>query len=907
MKTEASSVAAVTPAAVAALVSKIESNERYQSGGIIGIAAQPDERIVLERRSPAGHHVRVAACPSTLAVWRAIHEWDGEGWLVILTDRPEEDLGQATLARFVEHRLKTPDPWEAAMQVFGAQTIQRGLLAQSKNGDLATQLVAITPDAGWPVAPGGVLTSDHVFASIAVKYLDLPAGADAPAILKWTTREDATTKISELRASAQDTLSDAVLEWLAGQFGPAQRPVLHILQRGRLSQLAPIGLAMHLLRTASSDWVQEAKIAETRLTERVWPKLNLAPEELDSLGASSRATVEELLARTATNNVGTKVLKKTDDLLSEISARSVAHQSALLPSSLHAIFVRLGEALANRSGAVEEVWNDIQGHPLITHSPLSSPESRRKEAAHAGVRINRWLTSIQESTTPKRLANLAQRQSAEDAWVDTAINVAAKGVDIPELALGLSEVTTEALRRRQEHDRAFAAALAVEGTSSDSELRGASSQNGMVWRIEELAQNVVAPIARTRPTLVLLVDGMSTGIATQILLDLVERSEDWTELVPEGTSRRASALAVLPTLTTNSRTSFFCGELISGGQPQERAGFDQVGRLVRRPGTKLFHKNVLESSQLGFELAHDVADAIAQTQKYPLVGCVLNTIDDALDRSDPAGMTWNEELVKHLRPLLDAARKYDRTVVITSDHGHVVERRVSEKKHVKGATSARSRTADSPAEAGEILVQGSRVLTDDNSAILAIDESLRYTSVKSGYHGGASPAEVVVPVAVLEPASERDPHQKLEGWTVAPTQKPTWWELARTGSQTPGAADSHQTEGQYTFEVFNEPVAGTGAAVIASDVYQAQKAIAGRISVTDESVADLLDALVAQDHRIGVQAVAPILQIPETRVQGAVGQLQKLLNIEGYPVVRMDGGLLVLDAALLGQQFGVQV
>src|SRR5699024_4234055 len=299
-----------------------------------------------------------------------------------------------------------------------------------------------------------------------------------------------------------------------GQFGPAQRPVLHIFQRGRLSQLAPVGLAMHSLRTAHSALVQEAKIAETRLTERVWPKFNLAPEELDSLGTSSRATVEELLARTATNNVGTKVLKKTDDLLSEISASTVAHQSHLLPSSLHTAFVRLGEALANQSDEVEDLWNDIQGHPLISHSPSSSDESRRKEAAHAGIRIYRWLKIIQKSTTPTGLANLAQRQSAEDAWVDTAINVTAKGVDIPELAIGLSEVTTRALRRRQEHDRAFAKALAVEGTNSNGELRGASSQSSMVWRIEELAQNVVAPIARTRPTLVLLVDGMSTGVAT---------------------------------------------------------------------------------------------------------------------------------------------------------------------------------------------------------------------------------------------------------------------------------------------------------------------------------------------------------------------------------------------------------
>jgi hypothetical protein len=346
---------------------------------------------------------------------------------------------------------------------------------------------------------------------------------------------------------------------------------------------------------------------------------------------------------------------------------------------------------------------------------------------------------------------------------------------------------------------------------------------------------------------------------------------------------------------------------MSGGQPQEHAGFEQVGRLAGIRGAKLFHKGVLESSQLGFELAHDVADAIADTRDYRLVGCVLNTIDDALDRSDPAGMTWNEELVKHLRPLLDAARKYGRTVVITSDHGHVVERRVSDKKPVDGATSARSRTALGAADAGEILVQGSRVLTDDNSAILAVDESLRYTSVKSGYHGGASPAEVVVPVAVLEPALEPNSYEKLAGWTDAPTQKPTWWELAPAGSQTTVEDTSHQTEGQYTFEVFNEPAVGAGSAVVTSEVYQAQKTIAGRISVTDESVASLIDALLAADHRMGVQAVAPILQISETRVQGAVGQLQKLLNIEGYPVIRMDGGLLILDAALLGQQFGVQV
>ena len=36
------------------------------------------------------------------------------------------------------------------------------------------------------------------------------------------------------------------------------------------------------------------------------------------------------------------------------------------------------------------------------------------------------------------------------------------------------------------------------------------------------------------------------------------------------------------------------------------------------------------------------------------MGCVLNTIDDALDRTDPGGTDWTAETVKHLGPLLRA-------------------------------------------------------------------------------------------------------------------------------------------------------------------------------------------------------------------------------------------------------------
>lgn len=72
--------------------------------------------------------------------------------------------------------------------------------------------------------------------------------------------------------------------------------------------------------------------------------------------------------------------------------------------------------------------------------------------------------------------------------------------------------------------------------------------------------------------------------------------------------------------------------------------------------------------------------------------------------------------------------------------------------------------------------------------------------------------------------------------------------------------------------------------VLRSPVYTAQKKIAGRISVTDDQVAALLSAL----------------------LRGAVLHAQRLLNVEGYAVLRVDadGATLILDEALLREQYG---
>ena len=99
------------------------------------------------------------------------------------------------------------------------------------------------------------------------------------------------------------------------------------------------------------------------------------------------------------------------------------------------------------------------------------------------------------------------------------------------------------------------------------------------------------------------------------------------------------------------------------------------------------------------------------------------------------------------------------------------------------------------------------------------------------------------------------------------------------------------------------------AAVLKSAAYAAQKKIAGRVSVTDDQVRGLLDALLAAPgHRLVPAQAAAALAVSPVMLRGAILHAQRLLNVEGYPVLRVDadGSTVVLDEALLREQFGIR-
>ena len=128
--------------------------------------------------------------------------------------------------------------------------------------------------------------------------------------------------------------------------------------------------------------------------------------------------------------------------------------------------------------------------------------------------------------------------------------------------------------RRAAHDVAFAAALAAH-TGDDPGV--VSGTHAGVRHLEDLLPEVILPLARTAPVLLLVLDGMSAGVGTEVIASVLARTGDgWAEALLPGQSRRAAALAVLPTLTEVSRASLLCGELRAGGQDVELRGYQAL-------------------------------------------------------------------------------------------------------------------------------------------------------------------------------------------------------------------------------------------------------------------------------------------------------------------------------------------
>ncbi|WP_328423930.1 BREX-2 system phosphatase PglZ [Micromonospora sp. NBC_00389] len=890
-----------------------EADRKRFAGGVLGVCAKPDWDGPTEF-DHNGVPVRVVACPSALAVREALLDRAPDRWLVVLTDREDTELGVGITAHLVWHRLRRPDPWAAVQDRFGATRIDHRLVTGGQTRELAIGLLTATPPDGWAPARAALLTRDHALGAVAAARLELGKPGeplDLPAVLRWSARADAATALADLRALAGDRLVEALLDWIAERCGTPGEGIGRLLRNGRAGDVVPAGLVARVVLAAAPGSGPRALLGREvggQLADHVW----------SAWAAEAEMVTRDLVV--GDHDAAAYVLGRAEVLLDRLEAGSLAAESAVLRRGLSYRLAALGDALrrgADRASArmagdgsdgplvdaivlpaIEDARRGVEEHALSRHS-----DEVRVPRALAGVRLARWLA--QPAAAAHDVGALVARHRDDDAWADRAIADAWTGVEDEALSQGLRAMLGAARLRRDAHDAAFGQLFAQHAE------RRAAAPAGLVY-LEDLLAGTVMPLAKRHPVLLIVADGMSQAVATEVVDDVVRRYDSWLECLPTERDRRVAAIAPLPSLTKVCRASLFSGELTVGEQHAERNGLEVLAKSHGLT-TRLFHKVSLDTSVEGYALAHDVAAAIDDLSGTALVACVLNTIDDALDRSDPGGTAWTADTVKHLRPLLERARRAGRIVVLTSDHGHVVERRQGRLHSVIGASSNRSRpAAGGPALAdGEVRVRGSRVLLHDGDAVLAVDERLRYGPLKAGYHGGASPAEVVVPVSVLVPGEAPD------GWRLAPPQSPSWWRgpLAESVRLKDGKAPSRAVVPTLFDVTLPESVTADGPttvaqAVLASSVYREQRARATRAAVTDEQIRGLLGALLAGPaHRLDPESAAAALGVATIQLTGALSQAQRLLNVEQYPVLSRDadGATVVLDVDLMREQFGVQL
>ena len=440
--------------------------------------------------------VRVVPCVSALAVREALLGRVRDQWLVVLTDRPDEDLGAGVLSHLVWHRLRTPDPWDAVRHRFAATGIDPALTAAAGDREIAIGLLAAAPPAGWPPAPGGVLTRDHAFGAVAAAHLGLTDPViDATSVLAWTADPALVTRVADLRALAGDALTDAVLDWAASRAGAAGQPLRHLLRAGEARDAVPLGLVAGLLAAPGTGRRRFPATGAGGADPPRTPARRHRPGQPRCCGPGPRSPPPSWpgcsrIRRAARN--GEALLARADELLAAGRAAGLADGSDLLPVRADPPARVAGGRAARRPAAREPPpiptarrspaphWRTSSG-PGPGWPPTGSPtptRGPRPSTPRCG-----WPAGWRPTPPPAAtsLQALLGRHGDSDAWVDSAVNDAAPGVSDPDLGAGLAAVLAAVRARRAAHDTAFAARWPRTPATTRPVLRRPVAASG-TWR-----------------------------------------------------------------------------------------------------------------------------------------------------------------------------------------------------------------------------------------------------------------------------------------------------------------------------------------------------------------------------------------------------------------------------------------
>jgi hypothetical protein len=839
--------------------------------------------------------VRIVEGVSGLAALDAMRSaGDGE-FVAVLTSLTEAQLGTAVVLDADKQRITDLDEWSMLPALFGARDVVVPRPVRDLGPWVPRALVALRRDRQYPPAPGGVLSAEHIVRSLLVSLLDLDRIDDLELSTALTPLDDpgVRARLQDLDAGSREGLVLAAAAHVDQHLGMALRAAS---APGNVSVVA-VGLVVGELWAGGGIPPDPATAAARVRVERYVGGL-VSPMAAQRYGSAARLIAQRWLAQG--DRHARDVFDQAEAVCGDLGWGEGARASDFLPAGLRARTERFAATIETAAGAPNPRASNEVDAALAAIEAHGARATFDRSFATAGMaaRLVRWLAGHPGAS--RGAVDALTGYAADGAWAERALGDLWDGDTDRGLANAYQVLAHAVQASRRAQDAA-----------AGGWLTGNLLDAGDVVPVEGLLSQVVVPLSASGRVLLIVLDGMSAPTAVELVPEIEPLG--WTELVRDTASRhRGVALAALPTVTEYSRTSLFAGELLAGNQQIEKARFTAAVNGV------LFHKDNLRS-EAGHALPSAVTSVIADPSRK-VVAAVLNTIDDALASADVDAVRWSLRSIAHLEALLAAAHDAGRTVILTSDHGHVVERG-SELRNVPQSPARWRHPSTGPVRADEVLVSGPRVLAPGGSAVLAVSDGVRYAAKKAGYHGGASLAELTIPIIVFKPRGASTP----VGWVDAPPQEPTWWnEPSRASAEAPTVHERQTTRGTRAadpaaptlFETEHQATStapqtmGIGIAerLLTSATYAARRGITGRHPVDDAVTAAVVSALIAGGGRAHRDTLASAAGIPASTLAGLLAALRRVLNVDGYPVIDVDPDqvTVMLDEGLLREQFRLE-
>lgn len=845
----------------------------------------------------------ILPCVSDLQMREALLRAETENKAsVLLCSINEDALGDDLIDRLAKRRVFSPQVREMVAELFSVSPtrIDPRVL---KSKALMSALLERVPPEGYPPVTHGTLDEQTAWLTLLCRVLG--ERVETPSltqVLEWSLSRSKLKRLAEMDAE----LKTAFVHWFARCKGESIRFMMAAIDSGFGPDLVPLGAALGLIFDSQHHGKAEHHTARGRL-ERYFEHREIDTESAhawfraaDSILSKMKDDVESSTRRT--------VLTRLDELLAQLGLSEQAWISNHSPHGLEQRYQQTGEALRKALGAKSSSpIDDVRGAiTRVRRHSLGEADMERLSRVEMACRLILWLKNTEVSEPAVAFEERVVDYHRDGGFVDWARNRLKETDESPEVQKAYKSILKRVEERVEANETAFARQL-QDWTRSEN-------QSDRVILIEDVLKKVVTPTAKQQPVLLLVLDGMSVAVFKQLLQDILRH--DWTEVMNEELGLPRPVIATLPSITSISRRALFLGRLDPATNGTEEGEFNKNDLLFHESGSqvrpKLFKMGDLSEEGHG-EIAPPVRSAISDT-KCRVVSVVLNAIDDHLDSGKQVDFGWTRNTIRGLRDLLRQAADAKRLVILTSDHGHVLDFGAKQVASSKDGRGDRFRLEDGETAEGELKFEGSRVYqaTGSNRITLACEAGIRYGAGKRGYHGGANPQEVVVPLAILSNVRGKVP----EGWVEMPSYQPDWWRI--DGSEAipaPVAKPKPEkaTEELDLFELAGERASPAEATswietLLKSPIYQQQSKLAVRGAPSDELMTKLLQGLDRRGGTAVKQALAQELNMPPFRVDGLIQNVGRILNVDGYEVISFDrsSDTVALNMGLLRTQFDLK-